>query len=89
MMFIENVSSNDHTRVIVPPLPFSASGGQRLALTLTSFAIRRTWYNINPTNNRFLLLVDTTAYLITIAPGAYATFEDLSLAMTHKRSRRP
>ena len=43
----------DKTKVIVPSHPFSATGGERMALTLVSFAMRRNWYNVNPTNNTF------------------------------------
>ena len=81
MMFIESVSANDHTKVIVPPLPFSASDGQRIALTLVSLGLRRTFYNVNHTNNKFLFIVQGDPYLITIPPGAYQTFEELRTAL--------
>lgn len=84
LIFIDssvNTDGRDHTKVLVPPHPFSAQGGERMALSLVSFTMRRNWYNINATNNTFYLFLNATYYAVTIAPGVYATFADLAVAI--------
>ena len=66
---------------MVPPSAFSASPHERMALTLQSFSIRRNWYNINPTNGIFYLLIANVHYQIAIVPGVYATFNNLAVAI--------
>ena len=52
LIFIDSSvnTHGDSAKVIVPPHPFSATGNERLALTLLSFCARRNWYNVNATN---------------------------------------
>ena len=72
---------NDSTTVLFPPHPFSAQGGERMALTLLSFGMRRGWHNINPTNGIFYLFLNATYYEVQILPGTYATFVLLTAAI--------
>ena len=46
LLFIDssvNTDGRDHTKVLVPAHPFSATGAERMALTLVSFTMRRNW----------------------------------------------
>ena len=84
LIFIDssvNTDGRDHTKLLIPPHPFSAQGGERMALTLVSFTMRRNWYNINATNNTFYLFVSNTHYEVSIAPGVYPTFVTLQGAI--------
>ena len=77
LIFIDssvNTDGRDHTKVLVPAHPFSASAGERMALSLVSFSMRRNWYNINPTNNTFYLFVQNAYYEVVIEAGVYSTF---------------
>ena len=71
----------DHTKVLLPPHPLSATGGERLALSLVSFSMRRNWYNINPTNGIFYLHVAGVYHEVAIVPGVYSTFAALTIAI--------
>jgi hypothetical protein len=71
----------DRTKVLVPSHPFSAAGNERMGLTLVSFAMRRNWYNVNPTNNTAYIYVGNTYYEFTITPGVYSTFASLATAL--------
>lgn len=82
MIFIDSSlnTTGCATRVMLPPIPFSAGTGEKLALTLSSFTLRRNWYNINPTNSIFFLYYRTGAGATTLIPvqipsGVYRTFE--------------
>jgi hypothetical protein len=83
LLFIDSSvnTHGDHTKVLVPPHPLSATGNERLALSLVSFSMRRNWYNLNPTNGIFYLFVAGTHYEVTIAPGVYSTFTSLVTAI--------
>ena len=83
LVFIDSSVSThgDHTKVIVPPHPLSATGGERMALSLVSFSMRRNWYNVNATNNRFYLFLANTYHVVTITPGVYSTFNALATAI--------
>ena len=69
------------TRVMVPPHPFSATGQERMALSLVSFSMRRNWYNINANCNTFYLLVSGQQFEVVIPPGVYSTFTALAAAI--------
>ena len=71
----------DRTKVLVPSRPFSAQGNERMGLTLVSFAMRRNWYNVNPTNNTAYIYVGGSYYEFAITPGVYATFVSLATAI--------
>ena len=83
LIFIDSSvnTHGDKTKVIVPSHPFSATGGERMALTLVSFAMRRNWYNVNPTNNTFYVYVSNTHHEVRITPGVYSTFATLAAAI--------
>ena len=84
LIFIDssvNTDGRDHTKVLVPAHPFSAQGGERMALSLVSFTMRRNWYNVNPTNNTFYLFVGGAHYQVVITPGVYSTLNLLAAAI--------
>ena len=85
LIFIDSsvaTDSQDHTRVLVPPTPFSAGQHERMSLTLVSFSCRRNWYNIHRNNSIFYLYVDGASYhQVAIAPGVYPTFALLAAAI--------
>ena len=83
MIFLDSSvnTHHDRTKINVPPHPFSAVGTERIALSLQQFSIRRNWLNINPTNNTGYVYVDATYHEFIIAPGAYSTFAELSVAL--------
>ena len=68
----------DRTKILVPSHPFSATGNEKMGLTLLSFGMRRNWYNINPTNNTAYIFVANTHYEFNIIPGVYSTFASLA-----------
>jgi hypothetical protein len=72
----------DQTRVLVPPMPFSATGQDRIALSLQQLSIRRGWYNINETNSYFYLFYNNAYTEVQIPPGTYQTFESVRVALT-------
>ena len=74
-------TTGDTTRVLLPAQPFSATGNERLALTLVSFSIRRNWTNINDTNRTFYLFLNSAYHEVNIAAGVYSTFASLALAI--------
>ena len=77
-----NTDGRDHTKLLLPPTPFSAQAGERMALTLVSFSIRRNWYNIHAANNTFYLFVaNATYHQVQITPGVYSTFDALATAI--------
>jgi hypothetical protein len=84
LIFVDSSVSTDgrgHTKVLIPPHPFSAQGGERMALTLVSFTMRRNWYNLNATNNTFYLFVSNTYHEVVITPGVYSSFAALAGAI--------
>lgn len=76
-----NTDGRDHTKVLLPTQAFSCVGNERCSLTLVSFTMRRNWFNINDTNNRFYLFLQNTYHECVIAAGAYTTFVDLGNAI--------
>ena len=83
MIFLDSSvnTHHDRTKINAPPHPFSAVGTERIALSLQQFSIRRNWLNINPTNNTGYVYIDATYHEFIIAPGAYSTFAELSVAL--------
>ena len=84
-IFVEsscNTDGRDHSKIMVPPHPFTATGQDRVALTLQSFSMRRNWPNINDTNRFFYLSIPDVNnvqvyYEIAIPTGVYTTFAEL------------
>jgi len=72
----------DQTRVLVPSLPFSATGQDRIALSLQQLSIRRGWFNINQTNSYFYLFFNNVYTEVQIPPGVYQSFESVRVALT-------
>jgi hypothetical protein len=84
LIFIDstvNTDGRDHSKILCPPHPFSASNGERMSLSLVSFTMRRNWYNINNTNNQFYMFVNNVYHQVLIAPGVYSTFNSLGDAI--------
>jgi hypothetical protein len=83
LIFIDSSvnTHGDHTKVIVPPHPFSATGAERLALSLVSFSMRRNWYNLNNTNRTFYLFLANAYYEVNIVAGVYSSFATLAAAI--------
>jgi hypothetical protein len=84
LIFIDstvNTDGRDHSKILCPPHPISASNGERMSLTLVSFTMRRNWYNINSTNNQFYLSVNNVYHQVLITPGVYSTFTSLGAAI--------
>ena len=79
MMFLDSRmhSHNDRTKVLLPSRPFTASGEEKMSLTLMQFSMRRNWYNINETNNQGYVhnVTDDTYHHFEIEPKAYYAFE--------------
>ena len=76
--------SGEQSKIIFPAIPFSTmSSDEIMKLTLTTFEMRRNWYNINQTNNKFYLYdpAGPTFSEITIAPGNYITYIGLATAI--------
>lgn len=70
----------DQTRVLVPSQALSAVGNEHISLTLVQFAMRRNWYNVNPSNNTCYLYVNGSYYEVQITPGVYSSFATLAVA---------
>jgi hypothetical protein len=83
LIFIDSSinSHNDHTRILLPPHPFSAQGQDKMTISLVSFGMRRGWHNINPTNSIFYIFVSNTYHEVEIASGTYTTFNALAIAI--------
>ena len=85
LIFVDS-SMNTHgnsTKILVPPMPFSAKSNESLALTLVNFGIRRNWPNINVTNSIFYLYQNvggtTPTYTeVRIPDGFYNAFSGSS-----------
>ena len=54
---------HDKTKVLTPHHALSATGTERLSLTLLSFSLRRNFYAVNPTCNTFFLSFGASATL--------------------------
>ena len=83
LVFIDSSVNTHHdtTKIQLPPQPFSATGNERIGVSLQSFSLRRGWYNINPTNNTFYLFANNVYYECAIEPGVYSTFAALTIAI--------
>ena len=87
------LGTGTNARYIFQPNSFSVGPNEHSRMTLRSYDMRRTWYDINPTNNVIYWwapglepnpLVYTGVgvfYPITIKPGTYDTFTKLAAAI--------
>ena len=71
--------SGDSYRTTLPPSAFSCKSNQKMRLTLTSFEMRKNWYEVNNTNNTFFLFCNNGSATpplvpIIIPPGTYRSF---------------
>jgi len=81
---INNSGTGTQCRVIFPSQSFGIKGKQFMKLKLSTFSMRRNWYNINITNNTFYLFnfpLATNYTQFTIAPGNYTSFATLATAI--------
>jgi len=79
-----SIGSGEQSKIIFPSIPFSTqSSNEIMKLTLSTFEMRKNWYNINQTNNKFYLFdpAGPTYTEIVIAPGNYATYTGLATAI--------
>ncbi len=81
---INSIGNGQISKINFPPSAFSIAPGEMMRLILTSFEMRRNWYNVNPSNNTFYLYNPAGAGTyspIVIAQGTYATFASLATAI--------
>lgn len=74
---INTVGNRGKAKIIVPNHPFTVYGSEQMRLTLISFEMRRSWYNINQSNNEFYLYSATGSvfFPVVIQPGLYTKFD--------------
>lgn len=74
---------NHKSRINFPTESFSAKGAELIRLTLLEFNMKRTFYNINSTNNKFFILnsADNSETAVTIPEGNYQTGAALATAI--------
>ncbi len=81
---INSIGNGQISKINFPPSAFSVSPKEQMRLTLSSFEIRRNWYNINPSNNTFYLYNPSGAGSYTpvvIQQGNYDDFNTLAGAI--------
>ena len=76
---INQVGNGETTKLNFPPSSFSINTDERMKMTLTSFEMRRNFYNVNPSNNTFYWydpsLAPANQYTpLVIAEGNYSAF---------------
>ena len=83
LIFIDSTVATDgrDTTKVMLPQQFSTGVGEKMSLSLVSFTMRRNWYNINATNNKFYIFVGGVHYVVRILPGVYAKFTTLAVAI--------
>ena len=52
---INSIGNGQISKINFPPSAFSIAPGEMMRMILTSFEMRRNWYNVNPSNNTFYL----------------------------------
>lgn len=81
---INSIGNGQISKINFPPSAFSIAPREQMRLTLSSFEMRRNWYNINPSNNTFYLYdpAGTGTYSpIVIQQGNYDDFNTLAGAI--------
>lgn len=71
---INSVGGGEVTKLNFPSSVFSVTPSENIKLTLATFELRRNFYNVNQTNNRFYWLTGGVYNEITIAPGTYTNW---------------
>jgi len=72
---------NHKSRINFPSESFSAKGNELIRLTLLEFNLKRTFYNINSTNNKFFIRDGSTDREVIIPEGNYSTGAELATAI--------
>ncbi len=81
---INSIGNGQVSKINFPPSAFSIAPREIMRLVLSSFEMRRNWYNINPSNNTFYLYDPAGAGTyspIVIAQGSYSSFALLTTAI--------
>ena len=80
---VNTIGNGEKTKINFPPDAFSITAKERMRLTLTTFEMRRNFYNINQTNNTFYIFspLNSTYRECVIAPGNYNDYATLALAI--------
>ena len=81
---INSIGNGQISKINFPPSAFNVAPGEMMKMILTSFEMRRNWYNINPSNNTFYLYNPAGAGTYTpvvIAQGTYSDFATLATAI--------
>jgi len=76
---INSIGNGQVSRIQFPSSAFNIRPQQMMKLVLTSFEMRRNWYSVNATNNKFYLYRPSAAVgsqytQISITPGSYRSF---------------
>tara|TARA_R110000822_G_scaffold58459_3_gene146318 strand:- start:634 stop:1644 length:1011 start_codon:yes stop_codon:yes gene_type:complete len=76
---INSIGNGQVSRIQFPSTAFSIRPGQMMKMVLTSFEMRRNWYSINATNNKFYFYDPAAAVgsqytEVAIVPGSYRSF---------------
>ena len=84
---INTIGNQGKAKVILPNNPFTVYGSEQMRLTLLAFEMKRSWYNINPSNNEFYLYSATSNafFDVIIEPGMYDSFDGGTLPTIGKR----
>lgn len=77
------IGNTGAVRVVLQPNAFSIRGDEQMALTLRTFEMRYSFYNINYTNNSLVWYSPATGAFtpINITEGSYTTFSALETAI--------
>ena len=81
---INSIGNGQVSKINFPPSAFNVAPGEIMRMVLSSFEMRRNWYNVNPSNNTFYLFDPAGAGTFTpivIAQGTYPTFALLTTAI--------
>ena len=76
--------SGEQSKIIFPSIPFSTqTSNQIMKISLSTFEMRKSFYNINQTNNKFYLFnpSSSTYTEIVIEPGNYEKYTDLAIGI--------
>jgi len=76
---INSVGNGQISKINFPPSAFAVAPKEQMKLTLTSFEMRRNWYNVNPSNNVFYFYNPTVLPAVQYTPiiiqqGTYDSF---------------
>jgi len=78
---INSVGGGEITKLNFPSSVFSVSPSENIKMTLATFSMRRSFYNVNQTNNRFYWFTGGAYTEITIQPGCYQAWGPTAAAV--------